>query len=298
MRQHIIVTEYDPLWPQKFQAESLLIRGILADNCLAIYHIGSTAVPGLAAKPIIDMMAVVKSLAQVDDAAEDFSQIGYEYLGEFGIAGRRYLRKGGEERTHQIHIFQADDWHNIGRHLAFRDYLRSHEKERAEYAAIKTELAQRFPYDIDGYCDGKAHFVQEMERAALSRFDGTWDQLYLAARKVQQARQLSPTMEAGGVSAALLTARGTIYVGVCIDTACSLGMCAERNAIANMITNGEWQIARLVAVMPDGKVGMPCGACREFMMQLGKGAEETELLCDYETKKVVKLKDLLPDWWM
>ena len=176
--------------------------------------------------------------------------------------------------------------------------MRSHEKERAEYAKIKTELAQRFPYDIDGYCDGKEHFVREMERAALSQFDGTWDQLYLAARKVQQNRQFSPTMEAGGVSAALLTARGTIYVGVCIDTACSLGMCAERNAIANMITNGESQIARLVAVMPDGKVGMPCGACREFMMQLGKGAEETELLCDYETKKVVKLKDLLPDWWM
>ena len=298
MRQHIIVTEYDPLWPQKFQAESLLIRGILADNCLAIYHIGSTAVPGLAAKPIIDMMAVVKSLAQVDDAAEDFSQIGYEYLGEFGIAGRRYLRKGGEERTHQIHIFQADDWANIGRHLAFRDYMRSHEKERAEYAKIKTELAQRFPYDIDGYCDGKEHFVREMERAALSQFDGTWDQLYLAARKVQQNRQFSPTMEAGGVSAALLTARGTIYVGVCIDTACSLGMCAERNAIANMITNGESQIAKLVAVMPDGKAGMPCGACREFMMQLGKGVEEMELLCDYETKKVVKLKDLIPRWWM
>ena len=298
MRQHITVTEYDPLWPQKFQAESRLIRSILADNCLAIYHIGSTAVPGLAAKPIIDMMAVVKSLVQVDDAAEDFSQIGYEYLGEFGIAGRRYLRKGGEERTHQIHIFQADDWANIGRHLAFRDYMRSHEKERAEYAKIKTELAQRFPYDIDGYCDGKEHFVREMERAALSQFDGTWDQLYLAARKVQQNRQFSPTMEAGGVSAALLTARGTIYVGVCIDTACSLGMCAERNAIANMITNGESQIAKLVAVMPDGKAGMPCGACREFMMQLGKGVEEMELLCDYETKKVVKLKGLIPCWWM
>lgn len=298
MRQHITVTEYDPLWPQKFQAESRLIRGILADNCLAIYHIGSTAVPGLAAKPIIDIMAVVKSLVQVDDAAEDFSQIGYEYLGEFGIAGRRYLRKGGEERTHQIHIFQADDWANIGRHLAFRDYMRSHEKERAEYAKIKTELAQRFPYDIDGYCDGKEHFVREMERAALSQFDGTWDQLYLAARKVQQNRQFSPTMEAGGVSAALLTARGTIYVGVCIDTACSLGMCAERNAIANMITNGESQIAKLVAVMPDGKAGMPCGACREFMMQLGKGVEEMELLCDYETKKVVKLKGLIPCWWM
>ena len=298
MRQHITVIEYDPLWPQKFQAESPLIRGILADNCIAIYHIGSTAVPGLAAKPIIDMMAVVKSLARADDVAEDFSKIGYEYLGEFGIAGRRYLRKGGEERTHQLHIFQADDWTNIGRHLAFRDYMRSHEKEREEYAKLKTELAQRFPYDIDGYCDGKEHFVREMERAALSQFDGTWDQLYLAARKAQQAWQLSPTIEAGSVSAALLTARGAIYVGVCIDTACSLGMCAERNAIANMVTNGESQIAKLVVVMPDGKVGMPCGACREFMMQLGRNAEETELLCDYETKKVVTLKDLLPDWWM
>ena len=194
MRQHITVTEYDPRWPQKFQAESRLIRGILADNCIAVYHIGSTAVPGLAAKPVIDMLAVVKSLAQADGVAEEFSQTGYEYLGEFGIAGRRYLRKGGDERTHQIHIFQADDWHNIGRHLAFRDYMRTHEKEREEYAKLKIELAQRFPYDIDGYCDGKERFVREMERAALSQFDGTWDQLYIAARNVQRDRKLSPTM--------------------------------------------------------------------------------------------------------
>lgn len=298
MRQHITVTEYDPRWPQKFQAESRLIRGILADNCIAVYHIGSTAVPGLAAKPIIDMLAVVKSLAQVDGVAEEFSQIGYEYLGEFGIAGRRYLRKGGEERTHQIHIFQADDWHNIGRHLAFRDYMRTHEKEREEYAKLKIELAQRFPYDIDGYCDGKEHFVREMERAALSQFDGTWDQLYIAARNVQRDRKLSPTVEAGCVSASLLTKQGAVYVGVCIDTACSLGMCAERNAIANMVTNGESQIAKLVTVMPDGRAGMPCGACREFMMQLDQEAPEIEILCDYASKKVVKLRDLIPAWWM
>lgn len=130
MSQHITVTDYDPLWQKKYEEESLLIKGILADNCIAIYHIGSTSVPGLAAKPIIDIMVAVKSLTKVDDTADELIKIGYEYLGEFGIAGRRYLRKGGDERTHQIHIFQAEDWNNIGRHLAFRDYMRTHEKER------------------------------------------------------------------------------------------------------------------------------------------------------------------------
>lgn len=106
MSQHITVIEYSPLWKNKYKEESLLIRNILADNCIAIYHIGSTSVEGLAAKPIIDIMAVVRSLEIVDTVAEKFSDIGYEYLGEFGIEGRRYLRKGGDERTHQIHIFK------------------------------------------------------------------------------------------------------------------------------------------------------------------------------------------------
>lgn len=74
-------------------------------------------------------------------------------------------------------------------------------------------------------------------------------------------------------------------------------MCAERNAIANMITNGETQIKKIVAVMPDGKAGMPCGACREFMMQLSQSAGETEILCDYETKTVTRLESLTPEWW-
>ena len=297
MPQHITVLNYDTEWPLKYMRERDKITGILKDNCISIYHIGSTSVPGLAAKPIIDIMVVVKSLERVDIAAEKFADIGYEYLGEFGIAGRRYLRKGGDERTHQIHIFQADDWNNIGRHLAFRDYMRTHEKERVEYAKIKKALAQKFPYDIDGYCKGKENFVREMEELALSQYDGTWDKLYIAARKVQHERNISPLIEAGSVSAALLTAKGNIYVGVCIDTACSLGMCAERNAIANMITKGESQIVKIVAVMPDGKAGMPCGACREFMMQLDKAAGEIEILCDYETKKVIRLKSLIPDWW-
>lgn len=297
MPQHITVLDYDPEWPLKYNKERDHIIEILKDNCISIYHIGSTSVPGLAAKPIIDIMVVVRSLERTDRAAEKFSDLGYEYLGEFGIAGRRYLRKGGDERTHQLHIFQADDWKNIQRHLAFRDYMRTHEKERDAYAALKKDLAQKFPYDIDGYCDGKENFVRKMEELALSQYDGSWDQLYISARKVQYERSISPLIEAGAVSAALLTSKGNIYVGVCIDTACSLGMCAERNALANMITNGENQILKIVAVMPDGKAGMPCGACREFMMQLHQSAGETEILCDYETKKVIQLASLLPDWW-
>ena len=124
-----------------------------------------------------------------------------------------------------------------------------------------------------------------------------WKELYNAARKVQNGRTISPFIEAGGVAAAILTKAGNIYTGVCIDTACSLGMCAERNAIANMITNGENQIEKVVAVMPDGRVGSPCGACRELMMQLDPGSGEIEILLDLETEKTVKLKELVPDWW-
>lgn len=124
-----------------------------------------------------------------------------------------------------------------------------------------------------------------------------WNKLYHAAVKVQNSRAVSPFIDAGGVAAAILTKQGNIYVGVCIDTASTLGMCAERNAIANMITNGESQIDKVVAVMPDGKVGPPCGACREYMMQLDKDSGEIEILLDLDMQKTVKLKELLPDWW-
>ncbi len=124
-----------------------------------------------------------------------------------------------------------------------------------------------------------------------------WKKLYDAAKAVQNGRVISPFIEAGGVAAAILTKQGNIYVGVCIDTACTLGMCAERNAIANMITNGESQIEKVVAIMPDGSVAPPCGACREYMMQLDRDSGEIEILLDLATQKTVKLKDLVPDWW-
>lgn len=124
-----------------------------------------------------------------------------------------------------------------------------------------------------------------------------WQTLYEKAHSVLNPRKISPLIDAGGVAAAILTKSGNIYLGVCIDTACSLGMCAERNAIANMITNGESQIDKVVAVMEDGRVGAPCGSCREFMMQLDKDSRDIEILMDYDTRHTVKLGELMPNWW-
>ena len=124
-----------------------------------------------------------------------------------------------------------------------------------------------------------------------------WKTLYERAKAVQCERKLSPLMEVGSVGAAILTDKGNIYTGVCIDTACGMGMCAERNAIANMLTNGESRILKVVAVMPDGSSGTPCGVGREFMMQLGKESAEIEILLSLEPLKTVRLGEQLPDWW-
>lgn len=95
----------------------------------------------------------------------------------------------------------------------------------------------------------------------------------------------------------LQTRAGNIYVGVCIDTAASLGMCAERNAMASMITRGESQIEKVLAIMPDGTAGPPCCACREFMMQLDRDSGEIEILLDYPARRTVRLRELVPQWW-
>ena len=100
------------------------------------------------------------------------------------------------------------------------------------------------------------------------------------------------------VGAAVLADDGTIYTGVNVENrSYGLTICAERNAIANMITNGESRINKLVAVMRDGTVGLPCGACRELMMQLDENSGEIEILIDIETQKTIKLKELVPEWW-
>ena len=126
-----------------------------------------------------------------------------------------------------------------------------------------------------------------------------WDELYLAAKKVLNPRAVSRIIEAGGVAAAIESSSGKIYVGVCIDGACTLGICAERNAIFNMITNGENSIKKVIAVNWDGKVMPPCGACRELMAQLmPDDYRNIEIMLDYESRRIVNLGELTPDWWI
>ena len=124
-----------------------------------------------------------------------------------------------------------------------------------------------------------------------------WKKLYQAAKHIQKSRVVSPFIEVGGVAAALLTVQGNIYTGICIDTACSLGLCAERNAITNMLTNGESEILKILIMMPDGSIGFPCGACRELMMQLSPNSGNIEILAEYDSRKTMLLKDLVPAWW-
>lgn len=120
MSQHVIVKEYNFDYPKMYQEEEKKIKKILKDNLVFIEHIGSTAIPNLKSKPIIDILISVNSLEDVDLKKNEFEKIGYEYMGEFGIKNRRYLGKGGDERTHQIHIFHKDDEFNLNRHLAFK----------------------------------------------------------------------------------------------------------------------------------------------------------------------------------
>ena len=129
--------------------------------------------------------------------------------------------------------------------------------------------------------------------------DAIWDRLYSEAMKVINPRKISEWVEAGGVAAAVETASGNIYTGVCVDGACTLGICAERNAIFNMITNGESEIRRVIAVNWDGKAMPPCGACRELMTQImPESYGNIKIMLDYESGRTVTLGELTPEWWI
>ena len=126
-----------------------------------------------------------------------------------------------------------------------------------------------------------------------------WKQLYDAAKAVQNQRKISDYVEAGGVAAAIQSESGRIYTGVCVDTASTLGICAERNAIFQMLTAGEHRITRVLALMPNGKTGAPCGACRELMVQLDpQRYGDIQIMLDYEREKITTLGELTPEWWI
>lgn len=171
MVRKIEVVPYDSTWPRLFEEEKRRLMKSLPETLLVqVLHIGSTSVPGLAAKPVIDISLVVSDIDELDSYQEAMLALGYESWGEYGLPGRRYYPKGGDERTHQIHAYQYDSLYELGRHVAFRDYLRMHPKAAEEYGQLKMRGALAHPTDIDGYCDYKDEFVKKVEKEALKWF--------------------------------------------------------------------------------------------------------------------------------
>lgn len=162
-QRKVVLLPYDPTWPQKFAAEASKIKAILGKNGDSLYHIGSTAIPAMLAKPTIDILVVVKSLAAVDLLAPLFEKEGYQCMGEYGIPGRRYYWKGNPvQHDYHIHLFEQDS-PEIARHIAFRDYLRQHSEAALSYANLKYYLQVQFPEDIIAYIQGKDPFIRYID---------------------------------------------------------------------------------------------------------------------------------------
>lgn len=174
MKPPVIIVDYDPDWPRRYGEERVLILETIGEYIASVEHIGSTSVPDLAAKPIIDIMA---GLARLDDAlhcVEPLSAVGYEYVPEYEtqMPDRRYFRKGPErKRTHHLHMVElnGDFW---TRHLLFRDYLRAHPEQIRAYADLKRVLAARYGRDREGYTNAKSEFVEGVLRTAIREIDG------------------------------------------------------------------------------------------------------------------------------
>ncbi|MGA9994006.1 MAG: GrpB family protein [Pyrinomonadaceae bacterium] len=161
------VVPHNPQWRDAFEAEAKQVADALGENVVAIHHIGSTAIPNIYAKPVVDLLVEVRDITEVDGRSSAMESLGYEVMGEYGIPGRRYFRKDNREgiRTHNIHAFGAGSV-EVERHLAFRDYMIAHPVDAEKYSELKRKLALEHPQSIDGYMDGKDGFIKEMDRRA------------------------------------------------------------------------------------------------------------------------------------
>jgi GrpB-like predicted nucleotidyltransferase (UPF0157 family) len=163
--RRIEVVPYNIHWKEQYQKEASSLREVLGEQLAGIYHIGSTSIPTVWAKPIIDILIEANSLEEVDKLNKKFKRLGYEPRGEFGIPNRRYFPKGGDERTHHVHIFPKGH-KEVTRHLAFRDYLIVHPEEAQVYAELKKKLAVEYEYSPSDYSNGKNALIQELEEKA------------------------------------------------------------------------------------------------------------------------------------
>ncbi len=161
----IEVGPYNSQWKEGYLKEMGKIMLIIKNEIIEIHHIGSTSIPGIYAKPVIDILIGVVNINNIDKYNVEMDKLGYICKGEYGIKGRRFFMKGLYNRTHHIHIFQSDN-PEILRHINFRDYLIAHSEEARIYSELKRKMAIDFRYDIQGYCNGKDAFIKDIDRKA------------------------------------------------------------------------------------------------------------------------------------
>lgn len=168
MLRKVEVVPYNLEWERIFEKERTEMLAGISLLSMKVHHIGSTSVPGLSAKPIIDLLGEVEDIELLDRKREEFARLGYIAQGENGIEGRRFFIKKNKqgERTCHVHVF-AKESSEIARHLTFRNYLREHPQEAERYQAVKIAAAEKFPFDIESYMDYKNSIIQEIEQRAF-----------------------------------------------------------------------------------------------------------------------------------
>ena len=165
--ERLRVVPYDSIWQHLFLEEKKYLQSLLKEHSINIEHIGSTAIPGLSAKPNIDILMVVKDSETIDDYTKELSALGYESKGERGVIGNRYFKKYNHngDVSHHLHIYDEDSPH-ILRLISFRDYLRTFNGERERYSRLKHDLSIDFPADSVEYYQGKDSMIKEFEKKA------------------------------------------------------------------------------------------------------------------------------------
>ena len=216
----------------------------------------------------------------------DECELGY-WLGK-PFWGRELIPEAAEEVLR--HAFQ-----DLGMTKVWCGYYEGNLRSKR----VQEKLGFRYQWTTEGLDVPQLGEKRTGHVSVLTRESWEWRRLYRAAAAVRSARTISDYVTAGEVSAAILSGSGQVYTGVCVDTCSTLGICAERSAIFQMLTRGEQEIRKVLAILPDGKCGAPCGACRELMVQLmPESYGKIEIMMDYETEKTVTLGELTPEWWI
>ena len=217
---------------------------------------------------------------------EDECELGY-WLGK-PFWGRGIMPEAVREMLR--HAFE-----DLGMTKVWAGYYEGNIKSKR----VQEKCGFRYQWKSDNVDVPLMHEKRTGHVSSLTKDQWQWDRMYDAACAVRNERRISEYVTCGEVSAAILSGSGKIYTGVCIDTCSTLGICAERNAIFNMITNGEQEIDKVIAILPDGSSGAPCGACRELMVQLMPGKyKDIRIMMDYKQERIMTLGELTPEWWI